>query len=103
MIGTEERPRGWPVAGLTAAAVVAAAILALDMATPRGVADGTLYVALVLASAGLPWPKAPLGTAVIGTATVGKSGLAKIPRRSASWPKPNPRSGSEARVLQAFP
>ena len=37
------------------------------MATPRGVASGTLYAALVLASAWLPWPKAPLGAAVIAT------------------------------------
>jgi len=39
----------------------------MDVATPRGVADGTLYAALVLASAWLPWPKAPLGAAVVAT------------------------------------
>jgi PAS domain S-box-containing protein len=39
----------------------------MDWATPRGVADGTLYAALVLASAWLSWPKAPLGAAVIAT------------------------------------
>ena len=39
----------------------------MDLATPQGVADGALYAALVLASAWLPWPKAPLGTAAIAT------------------------------------
>jgi diguanylate cyclase (GGDEF)-like protein/PAS domain S-box-containing protein len=55
------------VAGLAATTVIAVAIFALDVATPRGVASGTLYAALVLASAWLPWPRAPLGAAVVAT------------------------------------
>ena len=53
--------------GLAATTVIAVAIFALDVVTPRGVATGTLYAALVLASAWLPWPRAPLGAAVVAT------------------------------------
>jgi hypothetical protein len=66
-IRTNDDGHRWPIAGLAAAAVVTAAICAIHLATPRGVADGTLYTALVLASAWLPWPAAPLGAAVIAT------------------------------------
>jgi diguanylate cyclase (GGDEF)-like protein/PAS domain S-box-containing protein len=47
--------------------VVAAAIFAIDLATPRGIADGALYAALVLTSAWLPWRMAPLGAGAAAT------------------------------------
>ena len=37
------------------------------MATPRGVIGGALYALLVLASAWLPWAKAPVGAGVVAT------------------------------------
>ncbi len=67
MIEAEPRARPWPVAGLAVAVAVAAAILVFDLATPRGVADGTLYAAFVLASAWLPWATAPLVAGAIAT------------------------------------
>jgi diguanylate cyclase (GGDEF)-like protein/PAS domain S-box-containing protein len=42
-------------------------LFALDLATPRGVIGGALYAVLVLASAWLPWPKAPIGAGVVAT------------------------------------
>jgi diguanylate cyclase (GGDEF)-like protein/PAS domain S-box-containing protein len=67
VIETADRVARWPVAGLAGVATLAAAIFALDVATPRGLIGGALYAALVLASAWLPWPKAPLGAAVLAT------------------------------------
>ncbi len=67
MIEAEPGARRRLIAGLAAAAAVAAAILAFDLVTPRGVADGTLYAAFVLASAWLPWATAPFVAAAIAT------------------------------------
>ncbi|WP_169577740.1 sensor histidine kinase [Sinimarinibacterium sp. CAU 1509] len=49
-------------------AMIALGSLALDLTTPRGVADGMLYVALVLPSLWLPWRGAPFALAALGTA-----------------------------------
>jgi diguanylate cyclase (GGDEF)-like protein/PAS domain S-box-containing protein len=67
VIEAELGRHGRPIAGIAAAVAVAAAILVFDLATPRGVAEGTLYAAFVLTSAWLPWPKAPLVAGAIAT------------------------------------
>lgn len=66
-IGTGDLTRPRPVLGGAVVAALATAIFAMDWATPQGVAEGTLYAALVLASAWLPCPKAPLGAAAVAT------------------------------------
>jgi diguanylate cyclase (GGDEF)-like protein/PAS domain S-box-containing protein len=50
----------------------------LDLITPRGVIGGALYAVLVLASAWLPWPKAPLGAGV-GATLLNVAGYAVSP------------------------
>lgn len=53
------------------AAALAAAILVVDIASPRGVADGVGYVAFVLLSMWMPWQRSPLVTASIATVLIG--------------------------------
>lgn len=54
--------RALPPAGrlaLMLAILLAAAVFAADLLSPRGIADGVGYVALVLLSLWMPWPRAP--------------------------------------------
>ena len=52
---------------LVAAAILATAILALDLAVPLGIADGILYTVLVLTALWMPWRQAPFVLAGLGT------------------------------------
>lgn len=52
------------------AAALATAILVADIASPRGVADGVGYVALVLLSMWMPWQRSPIVTASIATVLI---------------------------------
>ncbi|MBI2383417.1 MAG: hypothetical protein HYV18_05040 [Gammaproteobacteria bacterium] len=56
-------PRGM----LALCAVVALAVFAFDLLSPRGVADGMVYVALVLLGLWLPWLWAPWALALVAT------------------------------------
>jgi signal transduction histidine kinase len=49
-------------------AMIAIGSLAFDLTTPRGVADGMLYVTLVMPGLWMPWRSAPFALAATGTA-----------------------------------
>lgn len=62
--------RARPPAGrlaLTLAILLAGAVFAADLLSPRGIADGVGYVALVLLCLWMPWPRAPWLVALAAT------------------------------------
>lgn len=69
--GDRDARRRGSAAIVAVAAALAIAILVVDIASPRGVADGVGYVAFVLLSMWMPWQRSSIVTASIATMLIG--------------------------------